>query len=295
MASVNGQSLIPSFRGRKRSHIIATTKDLLTTGVNVPCVRNIVFFRYVQSPILFHQMIGRGTRIDEESGKLMFRIFDYTGATTLFGADLITPPPPEPGPPGPPPSEPPAPVKVKGVAIEIRDTGHFNIMNVDGRLARVTPQEYRARLVQELTASVPSLADFRARWLQHDSRVAMLAELADRQLLPEELREAANMDAYDLFDVIAAVAYGITPRTRSDRAARFTDDSPDWIIHLPPPSVKVLRAIVRQFERAGTEGLETNELWQTSEIRELNGLKALRQGGDPAELMHKLKETIFAA
>jgi type I site-specific restriction endonuclease len=38
-------------------------------------------------------MIGRGTRIDEESGKLMFWIFDYTGATTLFGADLITPPP----------------------------------------------------------------------------------------------------------------------------------------------------------------------------------------------------------
>ena len=39
-------------------------------GVNVPSVRNIVFFRYVQSPILFHQMVGRGTRIDEESGKL---------------------------------------------------------------------------------------------------------------------------------------------------------------------------------------------------------------------------------
>ena len=43
MASVNGQALIPELRGRQRSHIIATTKDLLTTGVNVPCVRNIVF------------------------------------------------------------------------------------------------------------------------------------------------------------------------------------------------------------------------------------------------------------
>ncbi len=84
MSSVNGQALIPDFRGRAKSHIIATTKDLLTTGVNVPRVRNIVFFRYVQSPLLFHQMIGRGTRIDRESGKLMFRIFDYTGATALF-------------------------------------------------------------------------------------------------------------------------------------------------------------------------------------------------------------------
>jgi type I restriction enzyme R subunit len=64
MSSVNGQALIPDFRGRKKSHIIAATKDLLTTGVNVPPVRNIVFFRYVHSPILFHQMVGRGTRID---------------------------------------------------------------------------------------------------------------------------------------------------------------------------------------------------------------------------------------
>jgi len=79
MSSVNGQALIPDFRGHAKSHIIATTKELLTTGVNVPRVRNIVFFRYVQSPLLFHQMIGRGTRIDRESGKLMFRIFDYTG------------------------------------------------------------------------------------------------------------------------------------------------------------------------------------------------------------------------
>src|SRR5207253_548670 len=48
MASSNGQALIPDFRSRTRSHVVATTKDLLTTGVNVPCVRNIVFFRFVQ-------------------------------------------------------------------------------------------------------------------------------------------------------------------------------------------------------------------------------------------------------
>ena len=123
MSSVNGQALIPDFRGRAKSHIIATTKDLLTTGVNVPRVRNIVFFRYVQSPLLFHQMVGRGTRIDRESGKLMFRIFDYTGATALFGEEFVTPPPPEPGPPKPPPPDgPPAQkVRVKGVGIEIKD------------------------------------------------------------------------------------------------------------------------------------------------------------------------------
>src|SRR5258708_10697188 len=102
MCVVNGEGVIPDFRGNRKSYVIATTKDLLTTGVNVPRVRNIVFFRYVQSPLLFHQMVGRGTRIDRESGKLMFRIFDYTGATALFGAEFVTPPP-QPGPPKPAP------------------------------------------------------------------------------------------------------------------------------------------------------------------------------------------------
>jgi type I restriction enzyme, R subunit len=154
MSSVNGQSQIPDFRGRQRSHIIATTKDLLTTGVNVPAVRNIVFFRYLHSPILFHQMVGRGTRIDEASGKLMFRIFDYTGASALFGEDFITPPPSGgdgPTPPGPPP---PPPVKVKGVKIEIEHAGNFNLLGTDGKMRRVTPQEYEARLIAELVQMV---------------------------------------------------------------------------------------------------------------------------------------------
>lgn len=92
MASNDGQSLIADLRDSQKRNFIATTMDLLTTGVNVPCVRNIVFFRYIRSPILFHQIVGRGTRVDALTDKLMFRILDYTGATALFGADFITPP-----------------------------------------------------------------------------------------------------------------------------------------------------------------------------------------------------------
>jgi type I restriction enzyme R subunit len=47
-----------------RSHFIVTTVDLLTTGADVPVVRNIAFFKYVNSPISFNQMVGRGTRLD---------------------------------------------------------------------------------------------------------------------------------------------------------------------------------------------------------------------------------------
>jgi type I restriction enzyme R subunit len=158
MSSAHGQALIPDFRGRQRSHIIATTKDLLTTGVNVPCVRNIVFFRYLHSPILFHQMVGRGTRIDEATGKLMFRIFDYTGATALFGEDFITPPPSGGDGEGPEPPPPPR-VKVKGVKIDIEHAGNFNLLGIGGKIERVTPQQYQQRLIAELTELVPSLAN----------------------------------------------------------------------------------------------------------------------------------------
>jgi type I restriction enzyme R subunit len=241
-------------------------------------------------------MVGRGTRIDEESGKLMFRIFDYTGATALFGASFVTPPP-EPGPPKPPP--PPGPlaqkIRVKGVGIEIKDTGRFNLLTKDGRLQRVTPQEYRDELAKQLIAAVPPLADFRARWLNPVQREQMMKDLRAQNLLPELVGEAATMDAYDEFDILAALAYGLKPLTRTECAARFGDSGPDWLIQLPQPSVKVIRAIVRQFERAGTNALEAKELWGTPEVKELNGLDALKQGGNPADLLKKTKEAIFAA
>jgi hypothetical protein len=57
----------------------------------------------------------------------------------------------------------------------------------------------------------------------------------------------------------------------------------------------VIRAVARQFERAGTEALETGELWNVDEVRAARGIAALREGGEPSELMKKTKEEIFAA
>ena len=117
--------------------------------------------------------------------------------------------------------------------------------------------------------------------------------------MPEKLRDAAKIDnhdadEYDLFDILAALTYGIAPRTRRARAEQF-DGGPEWLIHLPQPSAKVIRAIVKQFENAGTNALEAKELWETPDIKQLRGLAALREGGEPAELMRKTKETLFVA
>ncbi|WP_022855934.1 EcoAI/FtnUII family type I restriction enzme subunit R [Thermodesulfobacterium thermophilum] len=81
----------------KTSPVVATTAELLSTGVDVPSCRNIVFMKTISSPILFKQIIGRGSRIDPTTGKYWFRIIDYTGATRLFDEwDRPPLPPPEP-------------------------------------------------------------------------------------------------------------------------------------------------------------------------------------------------------
>jgi type I restriction enzyme R subunit len=64
--------------------VVAVTVDLLTTGVDAPSVRNIVFLRTIASPTVFKQIVGRGTRLCEDKDKYWFRIIDYTGATALF-------------------------------------------------------------------------------------------------------------------------------------------------------------------------------------------------------------------
>lgn len=295
MASNDGQKIIAELRGSQKRNFIATTMDLLTTGVNVPCVRNIVFFRYVRSPILFQQIVGRGTRVDGLTDKLMFRIIDYTGATELFGADFVTRPPSGgDGGDGPGGDDKPK-VKAQGITVKPVHVGNYFVMTRNGQAVRVTPEEYRQRLVEELLVTVPTLAGFRERWLNPEQRHELLEQLRAQNLLPENLRAAGHMDDYDLFDVIAAVAYGVKPKTRAERAARLDAHAPDWLTQLPPPAAKVIRAIARQFERAGTDALETDQLWSAGEVRAAKGLSALKQGGDPAKLLRQTKETLFDA
>ncbi|HET6299156.1 MAG TPA: DEAD/DEAH box helicase family protein, partial [Kribbella sp.] len=73
--------------------VIATTSEMLSTGVDLPTVRNIVLFRPVGSMALFKQMIGRGTRLFPDEDKLSFDIIDYSGATALFSDPEFDGPP----------------------------------------------------------------------------------------------------------------------------------------------------------------------------------------------------------
>lgn len=92
-----GRRALEAFADSDRpAPVVATTAELLSTGVDVPACRNIVFMKTVSSPVLFKQIIGRGSRLDPATDKYWFRIIDYTGATRLFDAwDRPPIPPPE--------------------------------------------------------------------------------------------------------------------------------------------------------------------------------------------------------
>ena len=295
-ASVSGNDQLPDLRASARHHFIATTVDLLTTGVDVPCVRNIVFFKYVRSPIAFYQMVGRGTRIDTPTGKLMFRVYDYTDATRLFGGGFVTRPagPRGPGPePPPPPPEPQ--IQADGFTVFVTDAGRYVVTEVDGREARVTVEEYKERLAAKLVAAAPTLDQFRNLWIEPPDRRALVDLLVTSGLSPNVVRMVEEMDAYDLYDVLAELGYGLAPRTRADRAAAFAYKHDAWLAGLPARTAATLKALASQFERGGTEGLENPEVFRTPEVTHAGGFKALKVLGKPADVLHQTKERLFAA
>jgi type I restriction enzyme R subunit len=70
-----------------KSPVILTTSQLLTTGVDAPTCKNVMLARVAGSMTEFKQIIGRGTRVRYDYGKLWFNIIDYTGSATRLFAD----------------------------------------------------------------------------------------------------------------------------------------------------------------------------------------------------------------
>jgi len=255
-AASSGNDQLPDFRAASRHHFIATTVDLLTTGVDVPNVRNIVFFKYVRSPISFYQMIGRGTRLDPGSGKLMFHVYDYTRATDLFGEEFVT------AAPGDtdrvkekrPDYAPEATIIVDGFDVHVTDAGRFVVVQEDGQAKPIPVEEYKNRLAAQLIREAPTLEQFRQRWIQPQDRRDLMDRLVAAGYPPRVLQVLEEMNDYDLYDVLADLGFGLSPRTRTrtDRVLAFTYKHEEWLEGLPAQTAAAIRAIVSQFEKGGT-------------------------------------------
>jgi type I restriction enzyme R subunit len=296
-AASHGASYLADLRGASRSHFIATTVDLLSTGVDVPGIRNIVIFRYVRSPITFYQMIGRGTRLDPPTGKLMFRIYVYTSATRLFGeafrtkATVVR----DPGEP-PIPTEPPErTIQVQGIEVRVGDAGIAIVTTVDGRATPITLEEYKERIATSLLSRASTLDVFRGLWVTPAARRELVGSLPDGGRSAPLVRQVEQMADFDLYDVLAELGYGLDPKTRVARADAFRYKHSEWLAGLPATTSATLEALARQFARAGTEELENPGVLQTPDVVAAGGLAALRLLGSAAEILHETKRRLFAA
>lgn len=303
-AASSGNAQLPDFRGSSTGYFIAATVDLLTTGVDVPAVRNIVFFRYLNSPILFHQMLGRGTRIDEPSGKWRFRVYDYTNATRLLGADFTSRTSGDAdqgkGDNGGTPRAPQQIIQAEGFDVHITDAGRYIVTEVDGIPAAVPIAEYRAQLAERLLRDVHTPDALRERWANQAQRTELLDALRNAGYPPEAARAGDEQAEYDLYDVLLELAYRINPRTRQERVDAFGDRSAEWLDALPADAAATLRAIAGHFARDGMDALENPLVFDTPAVRAAGGSDALRraaaiQGVPPIELIAETKRRLLAA
>jgi type I restriction enzyme R subunit len=294
-AASGGNEYLADLRGASRRYYVATTVELLTTGVDVPCVRNIVFFKYVRSPIAFYQMVGRGTRLYAPDGKLMFRVYDYTDATRLFGQEFVTKAPPSGEKSTSPPQPPERIIRVEGFDVRVTDAGRYIVTEVDGRAMPVTVEEYKEHLAERLVAEAPTLEEFRRVWVIPPERREMLAHLPDAGRSALLVRDLEEMRDFDLYDVLAELGYGLAPKTRRQRADAFSYKHGTWLGGMPQDAAGVIRAIAGQFALAGTEGLENPAVFQTPYVAQAGGLAALRALGKPADVLMETKTRMFAA
>lgn len=89
-----GKAQLDNFINPKKAYpVIATTSELMSTGVDAKTCKLIVLDQNIQSMTKFKQIIGRGTRIDEKYNKLWFTILDFKKATVLFADEDFDGPP----------------------------------------------------------------------------------------------------------------------------------------------------------------------------------------------------------
>ncbi|WP_312184441.1 EcoAI/FtnUII family type I restriction enzme subunit R, partial [Massilia timonae] len=232
-----------------RYPVIATTSKLMTTGVDAQTCKLVVLDQRIQSMTEFKQIIGRGTRINEEFGKFWFSIMDFKKATELFAdADFDGPPeqvyepksdeppvPPdetpegetgpsgpagEPEPPLPPEGEGEKRVKyVLGSEVSVYVIAErVQYYGPDGKLITESLKDYTRRAVRKEYAS---LDDFLRRWSGADRKKAVIEELEAHGVILEALAdEVARKDGrdFDPFDLVCHVAFDRPVLTRKERA-----------------------------------------------------------------------------
>lgn len=260
--------------------VIVTTSRLLSTGVDAQTCRLIVLDREVGSMTEFKQIVGRGTRVHEDSKKYYFTLMDFRGATDHFAepefdgdpvqiyepgpGDPITPPDVEQPPtstsedgadfeedesetivdgwPGlPPVGPPPRKVYVDGVGARIL-AERIEYLDENGKLVTESLRDFTKAALKKRFAS---LDDFLKRWKGEARKQAIVEELAAEGLPLDLIGEELGKDL-DPFDLICHVAFDAKPLTRRERAESVKKR--DVFTKYGPQARAVLDALLTKYQ-----------------------------------------------
>jgi len=307
----------------ERYPVIATTSKLMTTGVDAQTCKLVVLDQHIKSMTEFKQMIGRGTRINEDYGKYWFTIMDFKKATELFADEAFDGPPIviyNPGPNDPP--EPPDEAGEEGAsggAVPGGDTGgegfppgpegkraKYYIGDVEvqviaervqyygpeGKLITESLKDYTRKAVRK---DYSTLDQFLKRWTAADRKAAVIKELEEHGVLLEALALEVSKDC-DAFDLICHVAFDQPALTRRERAEQVKKRN--YFTKYGEQARKVLEALLEKYADTGIENIDDIKILTLDPFSKMGTASELVSafGGKSAYIaaLHELENQLYA-
>ncbi|MBR0749112.1 DEAD/DEAH box helicase family protein [Bradyrhizobium japonicum] len=306
--------------------VLVTTSRLLSTGVDAQTCRLIVLDRTVGSMTEFKQIVGRGTRVHEDTKKFFFTLIDFRGATDHFAdpafdgdpvqiyqpgdGDPITPP--DDGPPTMEGEVPPTPGEDETIidqpGLQSTPGADQRKIYVDGIGARIVAErvEYldeNGKLVTEslrdftrkaLKKRFASLDDFLKRWKSIDRKQAIVEELEAEGLALDALADEVGKNL-DPFDLICHVAFDRKPLTRRERADNVKKR--DVFSKYGGQARAVLDALLAKYADEGVLNLDDANILRIPPLSTLGTplqlIKAFGNRQDFERAVHELQSSLY--
>lgn len=267
----------------RETPVIATTSQLLSTGVDLPTVRNIVLFKPIGSMVEFKQIIGRGTRLYPDDDKLTFEIIDYSGATALFEDPEFD------GPPEAPPvteeidedgetvTEPevaePEPAygeeeeldedDVDDVAqrkFYVEDGSAYvtaeGIYLPDPTTGRLRLAEYADYLTDVVRRLYPGASELRTAWATATGRSEVADALLARGIDLDEAGDRLKLAELDPLDLLVHVAWNGDALTRRERVSRVRSRDTEFLAEFAPDARAILEDLLEKYADHGISQLD---------------------------------------
>jgi type I restriction enzyme R subunit len=287
-----GRKFLGDFQDPERkTPVILTTSQMLTTGVDAPTCRNIVLFKPINSMVQFKQIIGRGTRLFPDKDKLWFTIIDYAGATRLFTdpefdgfpefmtqeemdaqgnqtkppeviEDNTEPSEEEPEVVGPEDVEP-RKLYVDDVPVEIAHEVVYQLDPEGHRLRTWKFTDYTREKVREM---YPSANELRARWTKTEEREQIIEALERKGISLKELAEVTGQPDADPFDLLMNVAFNAPLRTRRERADYVRKAKKSYFDAYGPNAKEIIMMLLDKYTDFGVTQLTDPNILQIPPI-----------------------------